>query len=153
MHDADFNLLRRMAIFGGLSDATLKLILEQSQTIRVGANEYFFREGDRPKSFYVLNRGSVVVERKWQNTVVILDELQHGDCLGEMSLIDLMPRSASIRASEDCEALEISLSSLRSVYRQDVEQYAMIMMNMGREVSRRLRATSNRLFELERQLA
>lgn len=153
MHDADCNLLRRMAIFGGLSDATLKMILDQSQTIQVSTGDFFFREGDRPKSFFVLTSGTVTVERKWRDTAVVLDDLEHGDCIGEMSLIDMMPRSASIRAVEDCRALEIPVTALHSVYRLDVEQYAMIMMNMGREVSRRLRATSDRLFELEREQA
>ena len=69
-----------------------------------------------------------------------------------MSLIDMQPRSASVRALEACEALEISIPSLHQLYKVDVEQYAMIMMNMGREVSRRLRKADERLFQLESKL-
>jgi CRP/FNR family transcriptional regulator, cyclic AMP receptor protein len=65
--------------------------------------------------------------------------LNQGDCFGEMSLIDFSPRSASVRAVEDCTALQISATCISQVYEKDLEQFAMIEMNMGREVSRRLR--------------
>lgn len=151
MSDAYFKLLRNMPVFGGLNNATLQLILDQSEIIEVPAGKYFFREGDRAKSLFVLEKGKVVVERQWQDKVVVLGRMQKGDCLGEMSLIDLMPRSASVRAEEDCQAIEITLASLHALYQQELEQYAIIMMNMGREVSRRLRVTGGRLFELEQK--
>jgi CRP-like cAMP-binding protein len=56
-----------------------------------------------------------------------------------MSLIDFSPRSASVRAVEDCTALQISAACISQIYEKDLEQFAMIEMNMGREVSRRLR--------------
>ena len=68
-----------------------------------------------------------------------LRNLNQGDCFGEMSLIDFSPRSASVRAVEDCTALQISAACISQIYEKDLEQFAMIEMNMGREVSRRLR--------------
>jgi len=147
-----YSLLRRMAIFGGLNDCTLHLILSQARVLAVPAGEYFFREGDSADSLFVLEQGTAVVERKWEHSVLQLCRLQRGDCLGEMALIDLLPRSASVRAEVDCQAIEITLRALRELYQQEVEQYAIIMMNMGREVSRRLRRTDDRLLALEAQL-
>jgi len=57
-----------------------------------------------------------------------------------------MPRSASVRAIDDCRAIQLSAASLYQVYEKDLEQFAMIQMNMGREVSRRLREADERLF-------
>jgi len=68
-----------------------------------------------------------------------LRELKRGDCFGEMSLMDLSPRSASVQAVENCRALEISTACLHQICELDLAQFAMIEMNMGREVSRRLR--------------
>ena len=152
MTETSFTLMRQMPIFGGLNDETLQLILDQSEVTMVREGDFFFREGDRAKSLFVLQQGTAVVERLWKDTAVMLGTLQVGDCIGEMSLIDFMPRSASVRAKEDCQAIEIAHSSLRELYKQELEQYAMMMMNMGREVSRRLRVADDRLFILEHKV-
>jgi CRP-like cAMP-binding protein len=65
---------------------------------------------------------------------------------GEMAVMDLLPRSASVRAVENCIAIRLSAANLYQVYAQDLKQFALIQMNMGREVSRRLRESDNRLF-------
>jgi CRP/FNR family transcriptional regulator, cyclic AMP receptor protein len=63
-----------------------------------------------------------------------------------MAVMDRFPRSASVRAVEDCTAIRLSAANLYQVYAQDLEQFALIQMNMGREVCRRLRGADNRLF-------
>ena len=94
-------------------------------------------------------RGTVLVQRKWKGESIELGRLAEGDCFGEMALIDFQPRSASVKAETDCQAIEIPSKSLRSLYKRDLEQFTMIMMNLGREVSRRLRVADDRLFEIQ----
>ena len=149
MSNVDIDLLRKMPIFGGLNDQTLASLLEQAESVTVREGEYFFREGDPGGMLYVLREGAVEVQRVWQGTTITLGGLAAGDCFGEMALVDFQNRSASILATINCDAFCISLDALRSLYRTDVEQYAMIMMNMGREVSRRLRAADDRLLSLQ----
>lgn len=143
------DLLRRMPVFGGLKDTALELILAASSERSVAAGDYFFRSGDRGDKLFVLERGEVIIEREWQGRMIHLGGLGVGDCFGEMAIIDFKPRSASVRAATDCVAIEIPVQCLRSLYRDDLEQYTMIMMNMGREVSRRLRLTEDRLLPLQ----
>ena len=66
-----------------------------------------------------------------------------------MELKDLKPRSASVKALEDCSAIELRPAHLMRLFERDVEQFVLIQMNMGREVCRRLRATDERLFAVE----
>jgi CRP/FNR family transcriptional regulator, cyclic AMP receptor protein len=66
-----------------------------------------------------------------------------------MALMDLMPRSASVKALEDCSAIELRSDQLMRLFEFDVEQFALIQMNMGREVCRRLRTTDAQLFAAE----
>jgi CRP/FNR family cyclic AMP-dependent transcriptional regulator len=80
-----------------------------------------------------------------------LQYLARGDCFGEMALIDLNPRSASVVAVEDCIALEISHQALYVLYEHYLEQFTLIQMNL-REVSRRLRALDERLSRLDTEL-
>ena len=65
--------------------------------------------------------------------------LHEGDCLGEMALFDYMPRSASAIAQSNCRLIEITSQNLYDIYKKDMEQFALIQMNLGREIARRLR--------------
>lgn len=145
------DLLRKMPLFGGLNNDTLQLIIDHGERITVKAGDFFFRGGDPGKSLFCIIDGSVTVEKFVNDKPCELGQLGAGDCIGEMALIDFQPRSASVRANCDCHALEIPGSSLRALFKRDLEQYLMIMMNMGREVSRRLRKADERLFAMEQE--
>ena len=67
-------------------------------------------------SMFVLEEGAVVVLKSWQGQDYVLGTLKAGDCFGEMAVMDLGARSASVRASEDCTAIRISAAGLYKVY-------------------------------------
>jgi len=139
-------LLQGMPIFGALREDVLRFLLEQARSVSVAAGDHFFHEGDAAAGMYVLEHGRVAVLKNWQGRLLLLRELGEGDCFGEMSLMDLMPRSSSVKALEDCSAIEILPEHLHGLFRLDPEQFALVQMNMGREVSRRLRAADEQLF-------
>jgi CRP-like cAMP-binding protein len=63
-----------------------------------------------------------------------------GDWFGEMSIIDVQPRSASVRAVAPTLALSVTAEHVENLlYRRDVKDYALFIMNIARELSRRLR--------------
>jgi len=95
---------------------------------------------------FVLEEGKVAVFKTWKERNVALGHLRQGDCFGEMALIDLFPRSASVQADEDCLAIELSSATLFEVYNRDLEQFTLIQMNIARELSRRLRGADERVF-------
>jgi CRP-like cAMP-binding protein len=95
----------------------------------------------------VLESGHAVVIKGWQGHDTELHRLAAGDCFGEMALMDLFPRSASVVAVEHCRAIELAAADLLRLFERDAEQFALIQMNIGREVCRRLRATDERLFQ------
>ena len=146
MEAARIELLQRMPVFGGIRADILRFLLGACPIVDVPAGEFFFRERDPADAMYVLEAGKVAVLKSWQNEAYLLHVLETGDCFGEMALMDLMPRSASVRATENCRAILVSAASLYRVYEKDLEQFTMIQMNMGREVSRRLREADERLF-------
>ena len=146
MQVARIELLQRMSVFGGIRADILRFLLDLCPVVSVPANEFFFREHDQADSMFVLEAGKVAVLKSWRGQEFLLRILKDGDCFGEMAVMDLLPRSASIRAVEDCTAIRLSAASLYQVYEHDLKQFALIQMNMGREVSRRLRDTDNQLF-------
>jgi CRP-like cAMP-binding protein len=147
MSSGRFELLKNMPIFGGLKHETLALIFELASHVEVANGEFFFREGDQGNATYVLESGSVAILKAWSGKDYHLRDLGPGDCFGEVALIDFGARSASVRASEKSTALRVEPSALLRVARLDLEQYALIYMNMARELSRRLRRADERLFQ------
>lgn len=141
-------LLQAMPIFGALRDDALECLLEGAPRVQRDAGEYYFREGDAAQCMYVIEQGAVEVLKRWDGREWPLHRLHAGDCFGEMALMDYFARSASVRALEPCSALEIVAAALHRLYERDLEQFALIQMNLGREVSRRLRATDELLFRL-----
>lgn len=139
MAETRIELLQATPLFGGIRDDIVAFVLAQAPTVTVTRGECFFRENDPADCMYVLEHGQAVVVQSSAAGERVLRTLDRGACFGEMSLMDLAPRSASVRAVSDCTALQISAGCLFEIYRKDVEQFALIEMNMGREVSRRLR--------------
>ena len=146
MHSMPIELLQRMPIFGAIRDDTLRVLLDGAGTVAVRPGECFFREGEAANSMYVLESGCASVLKAWQGRDFVLHQLDAGDCFGEMALMDLCPRSATVRADAACRAITFTSADLFRVFESDAEQFALIQMNLGREVCRRLRATDELLF-------
>ncbi|MBL8342188.1 MAG: cyclic nucleotide-binding domain-containing protein [Rubrivivax sp.] len=77
--------------------------------------------------------------------LVELNRFGPGDCFGEMALMALRPPSASVRALTPCLAIEFGPEEMLRLQQAD-QQFTLLQMNLGREVSRRLRATDGLLF-------
>lgn len=138
--------LQRVPVFGALREDSLEYLLGHARHRDVPAGEWFFREGDTADAMYVLERGAVVVLKGWRGQAFELRRLEAGDCFGEMALLDLYPRSASVRALADCSAIVLPPGALLDLFERDAEQFALIQMNIGREICRRLRQTDEMLF-------
>ncbi len=148
MQSRQIELLQRMPIFGAIRDDVLAFLLDHAQHRHLTAGQTFFREGDPGDRMFVLESGRASVVKGWQGSAVLLHHLDPGDCFGEMALMDLFPRSASVIAEVDSSAVELTPGSLAALFERDVEQFALIQMNIGREVCRRLRAADERLFRI-----
>ena len=146
MEDYRIVLLQRMPIFGAINSRTIEVVLKNASAVCIATGDFFFREGDIADAMFILERGRVRILKKWKGRDHPLVDLGPGDCFGEMALIDLFPRSGSVVALEDCSAIRLTNADLYRVYETDVEQFALIQMNISRELSRRLRIADERLF-------
>ncbi|MEJ8821482.1 cyclic nucleotide-binding domain-containing protein [Variovorax humicola] len=142
---ARVDMLQQMPIFGGISADTLEFLLEPAPIVEVPTGDFFFREGDPPHGMFVLEAGQVTVFKSWKGRNLLLHQLKQGDCFGEMSLLDLSPRSASVRAGAPCTAVALTPANLYRLYEHNTAQFALIQMNIGRELSRRMRVVDDLL--------
>lgn len=147
MREERVRLLQGISIFGGISEQPLQFLLERCPVKKVAQGHFFFREDDPADSMFVLESGKAVVLKTRDNRHYLIHEIDRYESFGEMALIECGLRSASVLAVEACTVIEILNSALLELYHEDLEQFTLIQMNMGREVSRRFRDLSNRLFD------
>ena len=145
MQPTRIDLLQRMPIFGAIREDVLRVLLGHAHAVEVQSGEFFFREHEQARSMFVLEAGRASVIKRWRDRDFVLHGLGAGDCFGEMALMDLLPRSASVRADEACRAIELAAADLLHLFEHDAEQFTLIQMNIGREVCRRLRASDELL--------
>jgi CRP/FNR family transcriptional regulator, cyclic AMP receptor protein len=144
-------LLGELAIFGALGDRALEQIDRLLQVHHFGAGCLVVCEGHTDKNVFIVESGEVEVLKDCSGpdtASVRLAILGPGACFGEMSLIDVMPRSASVRTTRPSVLLSFSNADLFFIYQWDLETFTLIMMNLARELSRRLRIADRLLAEV-----
>ena len=139
-------VLRDIGLFGALSDEVLDHLAGQLRTMRVEPGSYVFKEGDPAREFYVVLDGEMEVlkrSRSGRETRVAI--LGPSDLFGEMSIIDMQPRSATVRALGPARLIRMSTEDMDNLYRHDLKSYTLIVLNIARDLSRRLRVTDGLL--------
>jgi CRP/FNR family cyclic AMP-dependent transcriptional regulator len=135
--------LREIGLFGALSDEVLEHLARSLRTLRVAPGDTIFREGDgAAREMYVLLEGEMEVSKRSRRgrdmRVAILGP---GDWFGEMSVLDMQARSAMVRALAPSRLIRFTSEDMDSLYRFDLKSYALIVLNIARDLSRRLRVT------------
>jgi len=141
--------LRNIGLFGALSDDVLALLSGMLTVVVPEIGEVIFRENDEASAMYVVLAGEIEVTKSSRNGVEArVAMLGPGDWFGEMSIVDVQPRSATVRAVAPSKLVRISAADLDSLYRHDVRSYAIVVLNLARELSRRLRVADGILADL-----
>ncbi len=135
--------LQQQPLFGGVTDTAMQAIMPLFREFDFVQGSVIVREGDDGDTLFVICRGSVEVlkndisaEDPLGNRIAVL---RKGDVFGEMEVIDMQARSASIRALEPVNALALSNGDLLKIYQSDMPTFTLIVLNLARELSRRLR--------------
>lgn len=133
--------LRDIGLFGGISDASLERLAAELPQVRAEPGKAVVSEGDNSSDMYIVIAGELeVVKRALDGSTVRVAMLGPGDWFGEMAVLDVQPRSASVRALAPSLLLSMGPDHVeRLLYRQDLKDYALLIMNIARELSRRLR--------------
>lgn len=135
--------------FGGLDDAQLDRLIAMLVERRYAEGERVFVEGDQGRSMYVVQSGDLLVCKAGESgRTVRMSRLGPGDFFGEMTLIAMQPRSATIRVEAAAVLYELTAMSLYAYYKADVHAYAMVLGNINRELCRRLLKADERIAEL-----
>ena len=77
-----------------------------------------------------------------------MSDLGPGDFFGEMTLIEMQNRSATVVAETATVLYELTARNLYTCYKADIHAYVLVMQNINRELCRRLRRADGRIAEL-----
>jgi signal transduction histidine kinase len=100
--------LRKSPLFNGLSDDELQQLMDNAKPVALSAGEVLMKQGDPGDSAFVVVKGEFAITKQSGQSVIKIDVRNAGDVLGEMALLSQAPRSATVTAVTDCEALCIS---------------------------------------------
>ncbi|MCC7358639.1 MAG: cyclic nucleotide-binding domain-containing protein [Anaerolineales bacterium] len=100
--------LRRLPLFAGLSEPDLERLAAEAQTLTLPPNTLMIEEGEVGDALYVLLDGELQISKRAASHDVKVDVRRPGDVIGEMSLLDHSPRSASVRTLRESRLLMIS---------------------------------------------
>jgi diguanylate cyclase (GGDEF)-like protein len=143
-------LLHRGALFGGLSAADLQPLARVATPMHFDPGETIVRQGDPSGTIYLIVHGRVQVRtavlRDGLPTEALVSELGVGDTIGELSLLDGRPRSATCIALAETTCLCL----MRDDFAGALRQHWSVADALLRLLADRLRAADARQAEQAR---
>lgn len=144
-HDQE-KLIRQLGsvpVLSALSRDELKLFIDKAEFVRFPRNTLIIEQGERTTGLYIVLSGKVRVFLTGDDDVfdrpkeVSLSIEGEGSYIGEISLLDLEPRTASVKTLEDSCFLLISREALTQVIHQNPE----VALSLIKGITKRFRST------------
>jgi serine/threonine protein phosphatase PrpC len=140
--------LRRIPMFSDFDYKQLVKFVEIGEVRLVRPGEVLIREGEADASVYVILRGNAEVLRGGE----VVNRLGPGDYFGEMSLIDRVPRSATVVAGQAMTFLVLERDRFFGVLKSDASMATKVLWSIVQKLNRRLRQADDEVHRLKGEL-
>lgn len=144
-----FSILENVPFLGGISEQQRSLIFSYFETAHYDAGEFIARKGETPTHIYIIKRGLVGLVLENEGKFVSKRQFYPGDSFGEAALLSLINNTASFRADEESELIVLSRKALNTLRKEDPDVFTHLMLNMARELARKLQYTDEMLLKRE----
>ena len=124
--------LSEIPLFSGCSQKDLQHLVRAADEVTIGAGTVLTREGDVGREVFIILGGAAEVVRDEQ----VVASLGPGDHVGELSLLDGGPRTATVTASTDVDLLVLSRPAFNGV----LDEIPTLAHKLLVSLARRLRA-------------
>ena len=136
-------ILSDIAIWGGVSDQQRYKIFKQLETGIFKQGEYIFQKGEEPSHIYIVKKGKIGLHISAKGVNLEKKTLAVGECFGVASLMAMQRHTATAIALEDSEVMVLSRQAVLQLQQEDIKLFALLMMNIARELARRLTLTDD----------
>lgn len=144
-------IISKLRIFGGVTDSQREALFRKLESWKLKEGECVFCKGDEPAAIYVVKSGLVDIQIRRGDVTLNKHELRVGESFGEASMMSMHCHTATAMAATDSEVLVLSRRALIQLKHEDIELFALLMMNLARELARRLYLTDQMLLEATAQ--
>ena len=139
-------ILAQIDLFNSVPQTHLRRVVELGVEEQYKAGATVFGEGSPGDKFYLIVEGAVRISRMVAGMgEEALAVLHAGAYFGEMSLIDDAPRSATAVCHERCRLFVVHRKDLEDLLFVDRDLAYELLWNWVRTLSRRLRATNDKM--------
>jgi Signal transduction histidine kinase len=125
----------------GIEDQAKAQILNSATERHIPSGTKVFEEGEVDDSLIMVKSGQIELRKKLGQDQIVLWTALPGDFLGEMAVIDGLPRSASAVATEDSIVASISSTILQPL----LLTHPKLILNIARALTSRLRNSNETL--------
>jgi CRP/FNR family cyclic AMP-dependent transcriptional regulator len=125
------DVLRGVPLFSGLTERAIEAIAALTTEQSFADGDTLVRQGEAGETFIILLDGSARVERDRQP----IAELGRGDFLGEISLVDGGPRTATVTAHGPVRALVVQHADFRRLF----DEFGAVRYDIVSALTRRIR--------------
>lgn len=150
-----YQKLRQNMLFMDLSNTDLDNLLKISKKVIIQKDTYFIHEGDSADRFYFVLSGSIAITKAHDEHYKrqhVIAEVEAGDTVGEIALLDNQPRIASARAVTDLELLSFQFDEFRALV-ESSSTFSKIYQHIIDSVGHRIRrANAIVVSALEKQI-
>jgi CRP/FNR family cyclic AMP-dependent transcriptional regulator len=138
------NVLKKIPLFATLSEADLQNLTNLLRRKHLGKGELLFQQGDEGTALYIIVQGRIKISLSRRMDNVTLAILGQNEFLGEMALLDDLPRSADAIALDDSQLYVLNRKDFLSFLTNNGH----IVYSILNALSRRLRKTDDQVAEL-----
>lgn len=143
------DVLSEVPLFNGFKVQELELIASYATLTEIKKGEILFEEGDRGDYVcFVVDGKLEVVKESAGGKARVLTTLSRGRSIGEGSIVDDSPRSATVRADTNASLIILSRDAFESILDQFPEIGIKLLKGIARLLSLSLRKTSSQLADV-----
>ncbi|MBA2663614.1 MAG: cyclic nucleotide-binding domain-containing protein [Bradymonadaceae bacterium] len=136
-------------LFKGLSHAEVREIVHASELLTYKPGDLLFSQGEAAAALFIISQGELEVRATMpMGEDIVLAVLGAGTVVGEMSLLEGGPRSASVRAISDCQAFRLSREAFERLRSERQPSAYKIILRLAATVGERRRQTDARIEEV-----
>lgn len=140
------DVLIDIPLFDEVSSAELKIVARHMNLIQVKAGDTLFNEGDKGSYMCFVVDGILdIIKETARGRDVVISSLARGRSIGEMSVIDNAPRSATVRARTVTNLVVLTRDAFEAILKTHPQIGIKILKGLARLLSMNLRKTSSQL--------
>ena len=138
-------LKKNYIFFADFTEDELFTIFSMSNKEKFEKGGIIIQEGSSGAKMYVILKGSVLITKTVEEKQVEVKRLKAGECFGEMTIVDKMPRSATVSALEPTLLIAINEIVLRT---SKPELCLKLYKSLASMISEKLRARDTEYAEM-----